>query len=114
MTEASRIFGQAGRPYDMTGEGLRLRVRLTPRAGRAAVDGLAQLPDGRWTVRLRVAAPPVEGAANTALIDYLAEALRRPRSSLRIIAGATSRLKTVAIEGDGPALVALVEAWLGL
>lgn len=69
-------------------------VRVVPRAGRTGFDGER---DGRLIVRL--AAPPVEGAANEALIAFLAEALRLPRRNLRIVGGERSRNKRVAIEG---------------
>lgn len=69
-------------------------VRVVPRAGRTGFDGER---DGRLIVRLTAA--PVAGAANTALIVFLADALRLPRRNLRIVAGERSRNKRVAIEG---------------
>ena len=68
---------------------MRLAVRLTPRGGRDAAQGWGQDADGRAYLKVRVAAPPVEGAANAALIAFLAKALGRPRSSLRIVSGET-------------------------
>ena len=85
----------------MAGGPLRLRVRLTPRGGRDRLDGWTEI-DGERVLRVRVAAPPVEGAANAALIALLAKALGLPKSAVRIAAGETSRLKTVEIAG-GPA-----------
>jgi uncharacterized protein len=58
---------------------------------------MERLPDG--TLRVRLAAPPVDGAANTALLRFLADALNLPRSRLEISSGATSRRKRIAIEG---------------
>jgi uncharacterized protein (TIGR00251 family) len=70
----------------------RLRVRLTPRASRDAIDGWH---DG--VLHARVAAAPVDGAANEALVRLLAKAVGVPKSRIAIIAGTTSREKTLEI-----------------
>jgi len=72
----------------------RIRVRLTPRSAR---DELAGWLDGE--LRVKVTAPPVEGKANAALERLVAEVLRVPKTSVRVIAGNRGRVKTVAIEG---------------
>jgi len=71
-----------------------LDIRVIPRAKRTEVAGER---DGALVVRL--AAPPVEGAANSALIDFLASVLDLPRRSIRIVSGEHSRRKRVAIAG---------------
>ncbi|MDP2214501.1 DUF167 domain-containing protein [Phenylobacterium sp.] len=76
---------------------MRLAVRLTPKGGRDAADGWGQDAEGRAYLKVRVSAPPVDGAANGALIAFLAKTLRRPRSSLKIVSGETARLKLVEI-----------------
>ena len=81
----------------------RLAVRLTPRGGREAVEGWAVDGDGRPYLKVRVAAPPVEGAANAALLALLAKTLGVPKSSLSIASGAGARLKLVDV-GDCDAL----------
>lgn len=81
---------------------MRLAVRLTPRGGREAIDGWAVDGEGRPYLKVRVAAPPVEGAANAALIAFLAKTLGLPRSALSIASGAGARLKLVDIEGCDP------------
>jgi uncharacterized protein YggU (UPF0235/DUF167 family) len=81
---------------------VRLAVRLTPRGGREAIDGWALDGDGRPYLKVRVAAPPVEGAANAALIAFLAKALGVSRSSLTIASGAGARLKLIDIAGCDP------------
>jgi uncharacterized protein YggU (UPF0235/DUF167 family) len=73
---------------------VRIAVRVVPRAARS---GLTRDPDGG--LRARLAAPPVEGAANRALIELLAARLGIPRSTVRIERGARGRAKVVAIEG---------------
>ncbi|HEY8492060.1 MAG TPA: DUF167 family protein [Dehalococcoidia bacterium] len=72
----------------------RIRVRVTPRAGRDRVDGW----DGEL-LRVRVAAPPAEGRANRALVALLAAALDVPSGAVRVIAGERSREKLVAVRG---------------
>ena len=87
------------------GDGLVVAVRLTPRGGRDAVDGLARLADGRQVVTVRVRAVPEAGAANTALLALLADLFAVPRRDLALVAGATGRVKTVHVAGD-PAVLA--------
>ena len=84
----------------------RLLVRLTPRGGRDAVEGWTLSPDGAPMLKARVSPPPADGAANAALIELLAHALRRPKRDIRIVAGAASRLKQVEIDGVSEAEVA--------
>jgi uncharacterized protein (TIGR00251 family) len=99
------------RPYTATQEGVRLAVRLTPRASRTGLDGLVEGADGRVWVQMRVAAPPVEGAANTALIAALAEALDLRRSDIRIVTGDTARQKILVLSGDPAALASRLDVW---
>ena len=100
------------RPYEPTPDGARLRVRLTPRGGRNSLDCLVRLADGRWAAQVRVAAPPVDGAANDALIGWLARDLGLPRSRLRLAAGQASRIKTIDLAGDTREVVESLDAWL--
>jgi len=72
----------------------RIQVKVHPRAKRSAVAG--KLGDA-W--KLDLAAPPVEGKANEECIRYLAELARIPRSRVRIVTGATARLKVVELDG---------------
>jgi uncharacterized protein (TIGR00251 family) len=50
-------------------------------------------------LRVRLHAPPVDGAANEALVEFLADRLAVPRRGVRIVTGATSRMKTIEVEG---------------
>ena len=77
-----------------TGAGVEVAVRVIPRAAKTACSGVR---DGALVVR--VAAPPVEGAANDALIAFLSEALRVPRRAVQILSGERGRRKRVAIAG---------------
>ena len=79
----------------------RLAVRLTPRAGADRIDGVGE--DG--SLRVRVAAPPVDGAANDALVRLLATELGVARAGVRLVGGAAGRRKVLEIQGiDGAAL----------
>ncbi|WP_043353263.1 DUF167 family protein [Methylobacterium sp. B1] len=77
----------------------RLAVRLTPRGGRDVAEGWARDEKGQLYLKARVAAPPVEGAANEALVAMIAKALKVGRRSVRIVAGDQSRLKILEIDG---------------
>ena len=87
-------------PFTLEERGIRLAVRLTPRARKSGVAGLIADADGRVALAIRVAAPPVEGAANQALIRCLADMLGVSKSSVEIVSGQTSRLKMVHVLGD--------------
>jgi uncharacterized protein (TIGR00251 family) len=79
----------------IVGEEVQFEVRLVPRASRAQI--------GTWDeagrLRVRVAAPPVDGAANDELIALFSERTGVPKRNVRIVRGATSRGKTIGIQG---------------
>ena len=91
-------------------DGVELHVRLTPRGGRDAIDGIETLADGRKVLKARVRAVPEDGKANQALIKLIAEFCSCPSSSVSLIAGATARIKTLFIAGDGPRLAERLKA----
>jgi hypothetical protein len=78
---------------------VRLAVRLTPRGGRDGVDGWGRDDAGRPFLKVRVAAPPVDGQANAALVRLIARALKAPARAVRIAGGETARLKQLEIDG---------------
>jgi uncharacterized protein len=81
-----------------------MTLRVTPRGGRDGIDGIETLADGRSVVKLRVRAAADGGEANRAVMELLARALGVPKSRVRLVSGATSRLKQVAVDGDAAAL----------
>jgi len=81
--------------------GAAITVKVMPRAKKTEVAGV--MDDG--TIKIRLAAPPVEGAANEALIEFLSKALRLPARQIDIIAGATSERKLISLVGISPAEV---------
>ncbi|MDX8441769.1 DUF167 family protein [Mesorhizobium australafricanum] len=93
--------------------GIDLYVRLTPKAALDRIDGVETAADGRSHLKARVRAVPENGAANAALERMMAKALGVPGSSVSVVAGGTSRLKTLRILGDTAALVKRVEALSG-
>ena len=76
------------------------RVRVAPRASRSAAAG-----EHDGALKVRVAAPPVEGAANDELTRFLARALGLPRSAVEILSGHASRTKLVRARGASAAQV---------
>ncbi len=91
----------------MTDQGARFSVRLTPRAGRDRIDGVAE-----GLLRVRVAAPPIDDAANAALVRLLAHELGVPQSAVLITSGRTARRKVIEVAGVDP--MAVAERWPGL
>ena len=89
-----------------TAGGLRIFVRVTPKGGRDALDGLADLADGRRVLKIRVRAVPEDGAANAAVAAVLADILGVAKSAVSLAAGHTARLKTFEIAGEGALLAA--------
>jgi uncharacterized protein YggU (UPF0235/DUF167 family) len=87
--------------------GVRFAVRLTPRGGTDRVEGVV---DG--VLRVRVAAPAVDGAANEALLRLVARELDIPRRDVRLVAGATGRRKLAGVDGITPERVRA--RWPGL
>ena len=96
-------------PWAAATGGVTLAVRLTPKGGRDAIDGIEQMADGRAVLKIRVAAPPSEGEANDALCRLIAKALGVPPRDVTLAAGATSRVKRLMISGNGPTLMARLE-----
>jgi uncharacterized protein (TIGR00251 family) len=97
------------KPWAATAGGVTLAVRLTPKGGRDAIDGIEPMADGRAVLKVRVAAPPSEGEANDALIRLLAKAVGVPPRDVALAAGATARVKRLTIAGDPVHLIAALE-----
>ena len=97
------------RPWAAAAGGITLVVRLTPKGGRDAIDGIERMADGRAVLKVRVAAPPSEGGANEALIRLIARAVGVPPRDIVLAAGATARVKRLTIAGDATRLTAALE-----
>jgi uncharacterized protein len=81
-------------PITSSPSGIRLNLRVQPRASRDEIAGIAG-----DAIRVRLTAPPVAGAANDALLRFLAARLEIPRSALTLVSGHTARTKVVALNG---------------
>ena len=101
-------------PWRYSTEGISVALRVTPRGGRDDIDGVEMLANGKSVVKVRVRAIAEGGEANRAVTELLAKALGVPKRNVRLLAGATSRLKQVAVDGVprrlGEMLKALVAA----
>jgi uncharacterized protein (TIGR00251 family) len=81
-------------PYTKSGSGLVFKVQVVPRASRSEIVG-----EHNGALRIRIAAAPVDGAANEEIVRLLARAFHVPRSAVEIKAGRSAKLKTVRVAG---------------
>src|SRR6266567_1064195 len=91
-------------PWRTSSEGISVALRVTPRGGRDDIDGVETLSDGRSVLKVRVRAIADGGEANRAVTELLAKSLRVPKARVRLLSGATSRLKQIAVDGDPKSL----------
>jgi uncharacterized protein len=87
-------------PWRYSTAGVSVALRVTPRGGRNEIDGLETLANGRTVIKVRVPAIADGGEANRAVMELVAKALGVPKARVRILSGATSRLKQNAVDGD--------------
>jgi uncharacterized protein len=99
----------AQEPWTAAADGVFVDVRLTPRGGRDAIEGIESRADGRAVLKARVRAAPSEGEANDALCRLLARALDVAPRNVTIATGATARIKRVMIQGQATAIVAALQ-----
>jgi uncharacterized protein len=94
----------AALPFAETPDGLRLAVRLTPKASATRILGFAAEADGGIALKVAVTAPPEGGKANDALLALLAELLDLKRRDVTLALGAAHRRKLVHVAGEPAAL----------
>ena len=87
-------------PWRFSSSGVSVSLRVTPRGGRDDIDGIETLGDGRSVLKVRVRAIAEGGEANKAVLVLLAKSLGVPKASVKLLSGATSRLKQIAVDGD--------------
>ena len=91
-------------PWIAVTGGVLVDVRLTPRGGCDAIDGVERRADGRVVLKARVRAAPFEGQANAAPCRLLADALNVAPRQVAVVAGATTRVKRIEIAGEAKSL----------
>ena len=104
--------GPSRTPFTPVSDGLRVSIKVTPKASRSRITGLAPDADGRALLAVAVAAAPADGKANAAVIALLAKEWRLAKGAVTIASGATSRRKNVHIAGDPDRLLLDLGAWL--
>ena len=90
-------------PWRYSTAGISVALRVTPRGG-LGIDGIETLANGRNVMKVRVRALAEGGEANRAVTELLAKVLGVPKAKVRLLSGATSRLKQVAVDGDPKSL----------
>ena len=93
-------------------DGIRLRLKVTPKAKRLAIGGLQPEADGGVCLKVAVTAAPEDGKANAAVIALLAKEWGVAKTAISVVAGATDRRKLVEIRGSTAELTARIGAWL--
>ena len=104
----------AARPWAVTPGGLAVVVRLTPRGGRDAIEGVEQRSDGQVVLKARVRAAATAGEANAALVALLARIAGVPVRDVALVGGTTARIKRLTVAGHGPTLAAALEKVAGV
>jgi len=99
-------------PFSAAADGVRLRLRVQPRARRNRADGLVAEADGGVALKVAVTEAPEDGRANAAVIALLAKALNLPKSAFAVVAGAADRRKIIHLQGDPARLMQALEQWL--
>jgi uncharacterized protein (TIGR00251 family) len=89
---------RAGRPRDKAADAVTLSIRIQPRASKNEI-----IAREGGALKIRLTAPPVDGAANEALVRFLADRVSVPKSQIEIISGHTSRDKIIRIHGTSEA-----------
>ena len=94
--------------FELEGDTIKLRVHVHPKSSRPGWGKITDYLNHQW-IQLKVSAPPVEGAANEAVVKFIAKELRVAKSSVRLIKGEKSRYKIVSIQGDKQTIQALAK-----
>ena len=99
-------------PFEAVAEGLRVALKVAPKAARAGITGVEADAAGRAVLKVRVTEAPEGGKANAAVIKLLAKAWKLPKGALIVTAGAKDRRKTLLVAGDPDELAPRLRAWL--
>ena len=106
MSSSAEADGICWQPV---GAGIRLKLKVQPKARRNGIDGVMPDAAGDMVLKLAVTAPPEDGKANRAVIALLAAELGVAKAAISVVAGATDRRKLVEIHGNPAALGAALD-----
>ncbi len=93
-------------PFSAAPGGLRLAIRLTPKAASDRIVGVIEDGRGGWALKAAVTAPPVDGKANEAVVRLIARHFKLRPKDLAVTSGAADRSKVIAVAGDPTMLAA--------
>ena len=99
-------------PFRACPDGVRVRLKVTPKAKREQIGGLLDEPDGSKALKVAVTMAPEDGKANAAVIALLAREWGVAKSAISVVSGATDRRKLVEIRGPSRDLLARLQSWL--
>ncbi len=99
-------------PVSVVAGGVRVAIRLTPKASRDRVEQVVADSDGHKALKATVTAVPEDGKANHALLRMLSKEWKVPKSTMEIVQGATDRRKVVFISGDAADLATRLDQWM--
>ena len=108
MTFAASAAG----PFRPSPDGVRVQLKVTPKAKRSQFGGLLDEPDGGKALKVSVTAAPEGGKANEAVIALMAREWGVAKSAISVVSGATDRRKLVEIRGPSQELLARLQGWL--
>ena len=90
---------------------MKLAIKATPNAKKSEILGWENDPMAGRVLKVKIAAPPVEGKANKAIIAFLAEQFNLPKSKVTLLKGETGRIKRFELEGDEDKWTVLMQSW---
>jgi uncharacterized protein len=99
-------------PFQASAAGVRVRLKVTPKAKRNQIGGLLDEPDGGKALKVSVTTAPEDGKANDAVIALLAREWGVAKSAISVVMGATDRRKLVEIRGSPEDLLTKLQSWL--
>ncbi|NQV21884.1 MAG: DUF167 domain-containing protein [Rhodospirillales bacterium] len=99
-------------PFTASKHGVRVAVRVIPKASRVGIDGVATGADGTAYLKVRVTMAPDKGKANTAVLKLLAKSWGFPLRDIAVVAGSAARNKVLEVEGPPAVLLRDLGEWL--
>ncbi len=107
-------MGRTRGPVIPTAEGVRVAVRVTPKAVADRIGGLIEAADGATALKVAVTAAPEDGKANAATIRLLAQTWKLPARDFSIITGISDRRKVMFIAGEPATLTIFLQKWIDM